>query len=115
MASRLTGVSPSEGTIGAACFDRTTGRTQVVSAPLAAGSFHGTGDLFASVLTGALVRGQALAEAAELAADFTARCAAHTLEQNLPRREGVEFEPLLWRLAQRPSDSGQVDYGRPHN
>ena len=112
----LAGVSPAEGRVGAACFDRAADRSELVDAPLAAGELHGTGDLFASVLTGSLVRGQSLTEAAALAADFTARCAAHTLAQNLPRREGVEFEPLLGRLTSRPPEGGQVNcHGRSHN
>lgn len=96
----LTGVSLEQERVGAVCFDRTTGRTELVSAPLVPGRFHGTGDLFASVLTGALVRGKSLAEAAQLAADFTSLCAARTAEQDVPRREGIDFEPLLWRLGQ---------------
>ena len=41
-----------------------------------------------------------LVQGAQLAADFTSRCAARTGAQDLPRREGVDFEPLLWRLGQ---------------
>ena len=76
------------------------GAAELVSAPLAPGEFHGTGDLFASVLAGALVRGMSLVQGAQLAADFTSQCAARTGAQDLPRREGVDFEPLLWRLGQ---------------
>lgn len=94
----LTGVSPAPGTVGAVCFDRATGRTELACAPLAPGSFHGTGDLFASVLVGALTKGQPLAAAAQLAAEFTSLCAKRTGEQDLPAREGLDFEPLLWRL-----------------
>ena len=47
-----------------------------------------------------VVRGRDLAEAAQLAADFTSQCAERTLAQDLPRREGIDFEPLLWRLGQ---------------
>jgi len=94
----LTGAAP--GTAGAACFDRSTGRTELVRAPLTPGRFHGTGDLFASVLTGALVRGRSLAGAAQLAADFTSRCTERTRAQDLPSREGLDFEPLLWQLGQ---------------
>lgn len=97
----LTGVSLAEDTLGAACFDRDTGRTEFAAAPLVPGQFHGTGDLFSSVLTGALVQGWPLAEAARLAAEFTSRCARRTWEGGVPRREGVDFEPLLWRLGQR--------------
>jgi hypothetical protein len=82
------------------CLDRDRGTVEFVSAPAVEGQFHGTGDLFASVLTGGLVRGWSLAEAAGLAADFVSRCAQRTREE-APRREGVDFEPLLWRLGQR--------------
>ncbi|MDE6935916.1 MAG: pyridoxamine kinase [Oscillospiraceae bacterium] len=91
----LKGVSLEPGRVGAVCLDRETGRADFVSAPLAPGQFHGTGDLFASVLTGALVKGISLPEAARLAADFTALAARRTAEQDIPRREGVDFEPLL--------------------
>ena len=91
----LKGVSLSPETVGAVCFDRESGETSFVSAPLVPGQFHGTGDLFASVLTGALVRGWALTAAAQLAADFTSACARR---QGTPCREGMDFEPLLWRL-----------------
>ena len=33
-----------------------------------------------------------------MAADFTSLCAARTGKQDIPRREGIDFEPLLWRL-----------------
>ena len=94
----LTGVSLEPGRVGAACFDRDTGCTDFASAPLAPGQFHGTGDLFSSVLAGALIRGRSLIEAAQMAADFTSLCAARTGKQDIPRREGIDFEPLLWRL-----------------
>ena len=96
----LTGVSLTEDTVGAVCFERDTGRVEFSAAPLVAGEFHGTGDLFTSVLVGAIVRGWTLEEAAHLAAEFTSRCARRTWEEDTPRREGVDFEPLLWRLGQ---------------
>ena len=61
-------------TAGAVCFDRESGETIFVSAPLVPGQFHGTGDLFASVLSGALVRGWSLTAAARLAADTPRSC-----------------------------------------
>lgn len=97
----LTGVSLTESSIGAACFDRETGRVDFTAAPLVPDAFHGTGDLFSSVLTGALARGWTLAEAAQLASEFTSQCARRTLAEAAPRREGVAFEPLLWQLGQR--------------
>ena len=94
----LTGVQLCPETVGAVCFDRETGRTEFAFAPCVPGQFHGTGDLFASVLTGGLVRGKTLTLAAKLAAEFTSLCAERTLRENPPGREGVDFEPLLWRL-----------------
>ena len=95
----LTGVSLTQGKTGAACFDRESGAVSFVQTDFVARAFHGTGDLFASVLTGALVQGLPLHQAAERAAAFVCLCAAHTAPQDLPPREGIDFEPLLGVLA----------------
>lgn len=94
----LTGVSMSPGMTGAMCFDAKTGRTEAVQTEFVSHEFHGTGDVFASVLTGALVQGRELNNAATLAADFVRVCAERTAAADLPMREGVEFEPLLGYL-----------------
>ena len=94
----LTGVAMSPGMTGAMCFDAKTGRTEAVQTDFVAHEFHGTGDVFASVLTGALVQGKKLTAAAMLAAKFVRACAERTAAENLPMREGVEFEPLLGYL-----------------
>lgn len=109
----LTGVSLAPDRIGAACFDRETGDVEIVSAPRVEGSFHGTGDIFASVLTGGLVRGMDLVAATALAADFTALCARRTAEQDYPKREGVDFEPLLWQLGAKLAEkTGEIPANR---
>lgn len=59
------------------------------------GSFHGTGDLFAAVLTGGFVRGKNLFDAAALAARFVEK----VITGATPTPFGVEFEshlPWLW-------------------
>lgn len=61
-------------------------------------SSPGTGDVFASVLTGAWVRGWSLMGAARLAADFVVRCIRLT-QQEPNHWYGVRFEPLLGALA----------------
>ncbi|MET0018056.1 pyridoxamine kinase [Oscillibacter sp.] len=94
----LTGVSMSPGMTGAMCFDAKTGRAEAVQTDFIAHEFHGTGDVFASVLTGALVQGRKLNDAAMLAAKFVRACAERTAAADLPMREGVEFEPLLGYL-----------------
>ncbi len=94
----LTGASLSPGRTGAMCYDAVSGRTEAVQTAYVAHEFHGTGDVFSSVLTGALVKGAALTEAAGTAAEFTRACAQRTAEEDLPMREGVDFEPLLGLL-----------------
>lgn len=102
----LTGVSLSPGKTGAMCFDAKSGRTETVQADLISHPLLGTGDIFASVLTGALVRGRPLFSAAAQAADFVRACAVHTAAQDLPLREGVDFEPMLGLLTkQHPIDA----------
>lgn len=97
----LTGVSLSPGKTGAMCFDAKTSRTETVQVDMIAHPLLGTGDIFASVLTGALVRGDTLFSAAAQAADFVRACAVHTAAQDLPLREGVDFEPMLGLLTQK--------------
>lgn len=97
----LTGVSLSPGKTGAMCFDAKTSRTETVQVDMIAHPLLGTGDIFASVLTGALVRGDTLFSAAAQAADFVRACAIHTAAQDLPLREGVDFEPMLGLLTKQ--------------
>lgn len=62
--------------------------------------FSGTGDLFASVLCGALAQGHPLAEAVQTAGRFLSEVTQYTLHENTPASEGVLFEPLLRRLCE---------------
>ena len=97
----LTGASDGPGRTGAMCFDAKTGRTESIQTRRVPREFHGTGDVFSSVLTGALVQGDDLFEAARKAVEFVRLCGERTAEQDLPMREGVDFEPLLGMLAPR--------------
>lgn len=94
----LTGVSLREGQVGAGYFDRITGTTGFVMAHQEPAHFPGTGDLFASVLLGALMRGDELPGSVEQAVSFVQQCVAHTLKVGTPPVEGVQFEPLLKEL-----------------
>ncbi len=94
----LTGASVTPEQTGAMCYDARTGRTEAVQTRRVPREFHGTGDVFASVLTGALVKGRSLTEAAWEAAEFVRACAERTVRERLPMREGVDFEPLLGLL-----------------
>ena len=94
----LTGVSLTEGQIGAGYFDRITGTAGFAMAHQEPAHFPGTGDLFASVLLGALMRGDELPGSVRQAVDFVQRCVACTLEVGTQPLEGVQFEPLLKEL-----------------
>lgn len=97
----LTGVSLSPRKTGVMCFDAATGETSAVQTVFVAHPLYGTGDVFASVLTGGLVKGDPLPAAARRAAEFVRECAVRTVEQDLPLSEGVDFEPLLGSLMDR--------------
>lgn len=73
--------------------------------PKAPGAFHGTGDLFAACLTGGMMSGMALKEAAAFAADFTGRCAMETAK-NPAHPYGIRFEPLLGRITEKSGEIG---------
>lgn len=60
--------------------------------------FSGTGDLFASVLCGALMRGCTLPDAVALAGAFLSDVTVFTMQKNTPAKEGILFEPLLIKL-----------------
>lgn len=66
--------------------------------PHLAGSFSGTGDLFASVLCGCLVQGVSAHRATDLACQFI-RTSIHDTDPAGDPRQGIEFEknlPILW-------------------
>ena len=94
----LTGFSSAPHLTGALCYDAAAGRFSSVQVERVGREFYSTGDVFASVLTGALVNGEALHDAAQQAADFVLECARLTAANDLPLREGVDFEPLLGLL-----------------
>lgn len=60
-------------------------------------SYPGTGDLFASVITGLLLNGNAISAAADAAASFVSDC-IQTTDPNADPRFGVWFEPQLKKL-----------------
>lgn len=97
----LTGVRNAEGRIGSAAYDSETEIFYEHFAAFYPMQFHGTGDLYASVLTGALTRGLKLSEAMGLAVDFIAECARITLRDPDHRWYGVNFEEAIPYLVDR--------------
>lgn len=100
----LTGVSFSEGEIGVMSLCAESGEFDLYLHPRVDAGYHGTGDIFASVVAGALIRGKALSDALRLAADFTARCIRRTAETPDGIRYGVYFEAELPSLLRELGD-----------
>lgn len=86
-------------TVAMACFDH--GKTHVIKRPRAAQSYPGSGDVFAGVLLGRLLCGASFFDAVEAAADFVLVCAQACVKNEAVRREGLVFEPHLFRLMPR--------------
>ncbi len=97
----LTGVSLRKGYIGAMSYSKESGSYHYYDRDIIAQSFHGTGDIFASTVVGALTRGVSLAEALELAVDYTVLCMQATLADPAHRDYGVNFEAALPYLVTR--------------
>ena len=91
----LTGVYFGENDLGAACYDTKTGCIDCVMGERIGGQYHGSGDVFASFLTGALMRGKGLADAARVAVDFTCRAICLTVADGTEPRMGLRFESVL--------------------
>ena len=61
-------------------------------------SYSGTGDLFASVICGSLVKGLSMSEAVEKAVSFLREAIEEATAENIPRNHGVNFEKHLGKL-----------------
>jgi pyridoxine kinase len=93
----LTGIARGD-KLGAACFDRETQTISFAFRKKIEGQFHGSGDVFASVVLGALLSNAPLSAAMEQAVAFVHDCAALTVEVHAPPKEGLLIEPCLARL-----------------
>lgn len=91
----LTGVSYRAGYTGIVVFEN--GEYNYYEHEFLPNSCHGTGDIYASAFTGALVRGKSAFNAAKIAADYTVECIKQTAgEEN--HWYGAKFEPALKTL-----------------
>lgn len=61
-------------------------------------TFSGTGDIFASILTGLLIKGNTLEHSVDVAGKFIHDATKSTILAETPIIEGVQFEPLLTKL-----------------
>ncbi|MDR1002319.1 MAG: pyridoxamine kinase [Oscillospiraceae bacterium] len=102
----ITGIGTKRGELGAAVYDSESNRFTLSLSGQCERNYHGTGDLFASVLLAAVVSGCSAVRATDIAVRFIRDCIAGTMEDDTDERLGVNFEvrlPLLMDML-RQSD-----------
>ena len=66
-----------------------------VSSDIHGGSYSGTGDLLASVVCAGMVRGDSAADSVRRAVSFLETALIETAKEQIPRNDGINFEPYL--------------------
>jgi pyridoxine kinase len=94
----LTGVCFDGDNIGAASYDKASGEVHYELSGRIDGFYHGTGDVFASVLLAGLLNGLDVDKASQLAVDFTQCSIVRTSAAGNDQRFGVNFEAGLPQL-----------------
>ena len=105
----LTGVSFEEGKIGVMGLDTETGEYFEYYTDHVPVSYHGTGDIFSSVVVGALTRGLRLKEAFRIACDYTKDTIAYTFRTKGADTYGVDFEVTLPELIKQMENGTDTD------
>ncbi|MBR2685321.1 MAG: pyridoxamine kinase [Erysipelotrichaceae bacterium] len=95
----FSGVMVNEHEIGCAYLDE--GKETIILHRKLEGEYHGTGDIFASVLLSGIVNGLSLKKAIRTAGEFVADCIEITMQENQDEKYGVLFESLLHTLKER--------------
>ncbi|MBQ9807148.1 MAG: pyridoxamine kinase [Clostridia bacterium] len=98
----ITGIRMSDGNLANVGKDL-DGSCFLVCKPHEGHSYPGTGDLFASVLLGALLRKESFRNACEDAAAFTSEVIRDSAKADSPVRNGVALESHLYKLVKRPN------------
>lgn len=88
----LTGVSYDDDTTGVVIYKN--GNIEYYRHPKHARNSHGTGDIFASAFSGALLRGKSEYESSRVAANYTLRCIENTADDD-NHKYGVKFETAI--------------------
>lgn len=97
--SVITGVSFEPGKIGAGCYDSETDEFTYYFADYIDKIYHGTGDIFSSVVVGNLVNGKSVYDSLKLASEFVTAAIKATLDDE-GHFYGVHFESVMSMLIQ---------------
>lgn len=91
----LTGISFEADKIGVYCYNSETDSYSYYANKKLPMVYHGTGDVYASAVVGALMRGFSTEDSLAIAVDFTLRTMEKTMEDPEARFYGVNFEEAL--------------------
>lgn len=92
----ITGVSFDDDKLGAVCLNKARNEMCEYFTERIPKNFHGTGDVFSSVLIASYLNGEGMGKSIKNACDFVLKAIKHTL--NFPEHDyGVMFENLLLR------------------
>lgn len=94
----ITGIQIDNEYIGTASYNKSRGSPVLYNRKSIHKHYPGTGDIFASVLLGNMMKGMELTNAARIASDFVYDVISDTLQYGLPERNGVLLENNLYRL-----------------
>ncbi len=82
--------------------DKTLNKTAFLDCGYVNRPFHGTGDIFAAVLTGGLLRGKSMIEASSLAVEFIKEAISETTKYpNIKIEHGAIFEPIMAKFFEK--------------
>ncbi len=91
----LTGISFDPEKLGVYSYDSETDKFFYYANDWLPVSYHGTGDIYASAVVGAMMRGHSVESALAVAVDFTLECIRITMNDPCRRDYGVNFEEAL--------------------
>ena len=91
----ITGISFEKGKIGASVYHGETDTFEYYFNKWVNCSFHGTGDIFSSAFTGAILRGKTAIESVAIAADFVFDSIIKTIDDLEAHWYGVKFEKAI--------------------
>jgi len=91
----LTGITFDKSKLGVYSYDSESGEYFHYCNDYLPVAYHGTGDIFASSVVGALMRGHSTSSALKVAVDFTLECIKRTMADENRRPYGVNFEEAL--------------------
>ena len=91
----LTGITFDKSKLGVYCYNSELDEYFYYANEYLPVAYHGTGDIFASSVVGALMRGHNVNSALKVAVDFTLECIKKTMADEDRRPYGVNFEEAL--------------------